>query len=57
MPPDLLGTLLRVMGRQDTHDSLIGSLELNLAKAIATGWQPQVSLEEGLRLALAAQDT
>lgn len=39
MPPDLLGTLLRVMGRQDTHDSLIGSLELNLAKAIATGWQ------------------
>ncbi len=42
------------MGRQDTHDSLIGSLELNLAKAIATGWQPQVSLDEGLRLALSA---
>ena len=56
MPPDLLGTLLSVMGRQDTHDSLIGSLELNLAKAIATGWQPQVSLDEGLRLALVAQD-
>lgn len=56
MPPDLLSTLLSVMGRQDTHDSLIGSLELNLAKAIATGWQPQVSLDEGLRLALAAQD-
>ena len=35
MPPDLLSTLLSVMGRQDTHDSLIGSLELNLAKAIA----------------------
>jgi UDP-glucose 4-epimerase len=56
MPPDLLSTLLSVMGRQDTHDSLIGSLELNLAKAIATGWQPQVSLDEGLRLALSAQD-
>ncbi|MET4092905.1 NAD-dependent epimerase/dehydratase family protein [Bradyrhizobium sp. S3.5.5] len=56
MPPDLLSTLLSVMGRQATHDSLIGSLELNLAKAIATGWQPQVSLGEGLRLALAAQD-
>jgi UDP-glucose 4-epimerase len=56
MPPDLLGTLLSLMGRQDTHDSLIGSLELNLSKAIATGWQPQVSLDEGLRLALMAQD-
>jgi UDP-glucose 4-epimerase len=56
MPPDLLGTLLSLMGRQDTHDSLIGSLELNLSKAIATGWRPQVSLDEGLRLALSAQD-
>jgi len=56
MPPELLSTLLSVMGRQDTQDSLIGSLELNLAKAIATGWQPQVSLDEGLRLALVAQD-
>lgn len=44
------------MGRPDTQDSLIGSLELNLSKAIATGWQPPVSLDEGLRLALAAQD-
>ncbi|MET4220607.1 UDP-glucose 4-epimerase [Bradyrhizobium sp. LB7.2] len=56
MPPDLLSTLLSVMGRQDTHDSLIGSLELNLAKVTATGWQPQVSLDDGLRLALSAQD-
>lgn len=56
MSPELLGSLLGVLGRQDTHDSLIGSLELNVSKAIATGWQPQVSLDEGLRLALAAQD-
>lgn len=56
VPPDLLGTLLSVAGRQDTHDSLIGSLELNISKAIATGWEPQVSLDEGLRLALSAQD-
>lgn len=56
MPPDLLSTLLSVLGRQDTHDSLIGSLELNVSKAIATGWQPQVSLDEGLRLALSAQE-
>ncbi|MBR0780644.1 NAD-dependent epimerase/dehydratase family protein [Bradyrhizobium iriomotense] len=57
VPPDLLGMLLNVMGRQDTHDSLIGSLELNISKAIATGWQPEVSLDEGLLLALSAQET
>ncbi|MBR0973394.1 MULTISPECIES: NAD-dependent epimerase/dehydratase family protein [Bradyrhizobium] len=56
MPSSLLSTLLSVMGRQDTHDSLIGSLELNLSKAMATGWQPEISLDEGLRLALSAQD-
>ncbi|MEK9283999.1 NAD-dependent epimerase/dehydratase family protein [Bradyrhizobium sp. ISRA442] len=55
MPPALLSSLLGVIGREDTHESLIGSLELNVSKAIATGWQPQVSLDEGLRLALSAQ--
>nr|WP_245331721.1 hypothetical protein [Bradyrhizobium sp. NAS80.1] len=52
MSPDLLGTI----GRRDTHDSPIGSLELDVSKAMATGWQPQVSLDEGLRLALSNQD-
>ena len=56
MSPKLLSSLLVVLGRQDTHDSLIGSLELDVSKAIATGWQPEVSLDEGLRLALSAQD-
>ncbi|MDN5005380.1 NAD-dependent epimerase/dehydratase family protein [Bradyrhizobium sp. GCM10027634] len=56
MSPELLGSLFGLLGRQDTHDSLIGSLELDVSKAIATGWQPEVSLDEGLRLALAAQD-
>lgn len=56
VPPDLLSRLLGMIGRQDTHDSLLGSLELNISKAIATGWQPQVSLDEGLRLALSGQD-
>jgi UDP-glucose 4-epimerase len=55
MPPQLLGSVLSAIGRQDTHDSLIGSLELDISKALATGWQPEVSLDEGLRLALSAQ--
>jgi UDP-glucose 4-epimerase len=55
MPPRLLSSLLTVMGRQDTNDSLVGSLELDLSKALATGWRPEVSLDEGLRLALSAQ--
>ncbi|WP_409188030.1 NAD-dependent epimerase/dehydratase family protein [Bradyrhizobium sp. RDM4] len=54
--PELLSRLLCAIGRQEMHDSLIGSLELNVSKALATGWQPQVSLDEGLRLALSAQD-
>ncbi|MBR0960023.1 NAD-dependent epimerase/dehydratase family protein [Bradyrhizobium japonicum] len=56
IPPNMLGAALRVMGRQDMHDGLIGSLELDISKAIATGWQPQVTLEEGLRLAVSDQE-
>lgn len=54
--PELLGWLLGLAGRKETQHSLFGSFELNVSKAIATGWQPGVSLDEGLRLALAAQD-
>lgn len=56
MPPRLLRSVLSIIGRQETCDSLIGSLELDVSKALATGWQPEVSLDEGLRLALSAQD-
>lgn len=56
IPSNLLETLLRIMGGQDMRDGLIGSLELDISKAIATGWQPQVTLEEGLRLAASDQE-
>ncbi|RZM93564.1 UDP-glucose 4-epimerase [Bradyrhizobium genosp. SA-3] len=56
IPPKLLSAALRVTGRQDMQDGLIGSLELDISKAIATGWQPQVTLEEGLRLAVSDQE-
>ncbi|MCK1287640.1 NAD-dependent epimerase/dehydratase family protein [Bradyrhizobium sp. 44] len=52
LPPKLLTNLLGLAGQQGMQDSLIGSLQLDTSKAIATGWRPQVSLDEGLRLAL-----
>jgi nucleoside-diphosphate-sugar epimerase len=54
MPTSILGAVLRAGGRQEACDSLIGSLELDLSKAASTGWRPQVTLDEGLRLALSA---
>ncbi|OPY94201.1 hypothetical protein A5906_14675 [Bradyrhizobium sacchari] len=56
MRPALLGALLKMIGWQNTRDSLIGSLELNISRALATGWQqPPVSLDKELQLALSAQ--
>jgi UDP-glucose 4-epimerase len=54
MPTSVLAALLRVSGRQEACDSLIGSLELDLSKAASTGWRPPTTLHEGLRLALTA---
>ena len=53
MPAVVLSTALRFGRQMDAHDSLIGSLELDVSKAAATGWRPQISLDEGLRLAMA----
>jgi nucleoside-diphosphate-sugar epimerase len=55
-PISILSTLLRVSGRPEMRDSIIGSLELDVSKAAATGWLPQVTLDEGLRLATADPD-
>jgi UDP-glucose 4-epimerase len=52
MPTYLLSTALTISGRQEAHDSLIGSLELDLSKAASTGWRPKVTLDEGLERAL-----
>jgi UDP-glucose 4-epimerase len=55
-PEPLLGGLLTLSGRPDARQSLIGSLELNIAKALSTGWRPPLTLDEGLRLALSAPE-
>jgi UDP-glucose 4-epimerase len=54
LPTPLLSSVLTISGRQEMRYSLIGSLELDLSKVTATGWQPSVTLDEGLRLALMA---
>jgi UDP-glucose 4-epimerase len=57
MPPGLLGLVLGALGRQETRDSVVGSLELDVSKAMSTGWRPAVTLDEGLRLACSEQDS
>lgn len=52
MPTPLLTALLVALGRREAHDSLIGSLALDTSKARSTGWRPEVTLDEGLRMAL-----
>lgn len=54
LPSPLLGALLKVSGRREANDSLLGSLELDLSKAASTGWRPHISLDEGLQRALRA---
>jgi UDP-glucose 4-epimerase len=52
LPIPVLAGFLAALGRQEAHDSLIGSLELDLSKAFSIGWRPEMTLDEGLRLAL-----
>jgi nucleoside-diphosphate-sugar epimerase len=56
VPETLLGSLLTLSGRPDARQSLIGSLELDISKALSTGWRPPLTLDEGLRVALSAPE-
>ncbi len=49
-----LQLLLKMSGRSEARDSLIGSMELDTHKMAATGWRPPYSMEEGLRRAVSA---
>ena len=55
IPPRVLGAALTLAGKAQLRDSLLGSLAADTAKARATSWRPPVSLQEGLRHALAAK--
>ncbi len=56
MPASVLSALLRISGRSEAHDSLVGSLKLDLSKVASIGWRPPVTLDEGLELALAGSN-
>jgi UDP-glucose 4-epimerase len=51
VPISILRPMLRLSGTPEAYDSIVGSLELNISKAAATGWQPPISLDEGLHRA------
>ena len=56
MPQWMLAVLLATLGRSEAHHSLLGSLELDVSKARSIGWRPEVTLDEGLRMALHGPD-
>ena len=53
-PEPLLRWLLKLSGRAEAGDSLIGSMEVDTSKALATGWQPEFGQQAGLKLAVDA---
>jgi UDP-glucose 4-epimerase len=57
IPTSALSALLKISGRPEAYDSVIGSLELDVSKAAATGWRPRIALDEGLRLAVRVPDS
>ena len=57
LPVPLLGALLKLSGRGEANDGLLGSLELDVSKARSIGWRPQITLDEGLRQAFSPPDS
>ncbi|WJR76304.1 NAD-dependent epimerase/dehydratase family protein [Bradyrhizobium sp. NP1] len=53
LPLPMLRMALKLAGRAEAGDSLIGSMELDLSRALATGWRPELTLDAALRAALA----
>jgi nucleoside-diphosphate-sugar epimerase len=48
LPPELLERVLRVAGLGGWADRLLGDLRLDTGKALALGWRPPLTLDEGL---------
>jgi UDP-glucose 4-epimerase len=52
MPLPLLKLLFRLIGRSEAANSVIGSMEIDGNKILATGWRPPLTLTEGLARAV-----
>jgi UDP-glucose 4-epimerase len=48
LPNGMLALFFRLTGRAEFGDSLLGSMEIDIAKARRTGWEPKIALDEGL---------
>jgi UDP-glucose 4-epimerase len=57
IPSSLLELIFKAGGRPEAYDSVVGSMELDLSKVRATGWQPLLPLDQGLHLALTSGAT
>jgi UDP-glucose 4-epimerase len=54
VPVTALKVLLKMSGRSESRDSLIGSMKIDVSKVAATGWRAPLGMEEGLRRAVSA---
>jgi UDP-glucose 4-epimerase len=51
-PLSPLRAVFRLTGRSEASDSVVGSMQIDMSRALKTGWRPPLSLDEGLRMAL-----
>ena len=54
LPLFALKALLGISGRSEAAASVAGSMEVDMSKAMKTGWRPPFSMDEGLRRSLIA---
>jgi UDP-glucose 4-epimerase len=57
LPDSVLDMFLKLTGRPEFGDSVLGSMEIDVAKALKTGWRPIVGLDEGLLNAVQNRQT
>jgi nucleoside-diphosphate-sugar epimerase len=47
-----LKALFTISGRSEASNSVTGSMEVDVSKALKTGWRPSLSLDQGLEMSL-----
>lgn len=58
LSPELIGSMLRWLGREDDADRLLNSFQLNIDETLrSTGWIARLSLGEGVRMCVSRNST